>query len=631
MKKRVGIYANGWGNEYLQEIIKGVFSEAKKENADVFTFVEYSVPGGSDNDGEINIYRLPEMAAFDGVIFLANSFNDQRVLDFLQEEVGRTNVPAVCLEYVMDGVPTIRSDNYSGMYGLAEHLLTEHNAGRVLVIAGPEEHQESNERVQAVRDVYEKYGCTIPSENIVHGNWAKDSAQSILEQWLSEHKELPLAVICANDIMAQGVCERLLEKGIRVPEEVLVTGYDYLKEGQESYLPLASVSHEWKEMGRKAFDCLKAQWNKKKVSMDLCLKSKFLPGKSCGCRTNQKSEKNSAAETDEKQAKMDSITVDSHFRHIYIALRKADNESSFGKSLSELFGEDHLLEGNELMICVDKEFFYIEEKDANLLGCGYRDDFKMSCCLQGGVPQEQREIKRKDAIFYYSDLYEEPGLYFYLPLTTENKSLGFAVMSGNMNIMEDKYLYIWTRHMNQYMEQVRRNITIADLTEKLRISSVTDKLTVVYNRSGCEERSYPMLEKLYSEGREGVVMIIDIDRMKRINDYYGHVYGDLSLTIVASVLKREVPGDWITSRFGGDEFMVAGERREVNLEELTERIYQQVEKEKRQRKLEFPLSLSIGSIVVDTKTSFDMREIIQRADQMMYIVKKRHHRILDNG
>lgn len=633
MKKKIAIFANGWGNEYLHEITNGVLSVSEKENTDVFTFVDFSIHSNSigTNDSEINIFRLPDLKKFDGAILLTNSFNDAKEIEYLQEEVKRTGVPAVSLEYKLDGITSIHTDNYSGMYELAEHMLTKHEAKEILLIGGPKEHQESNDRIRAVVDAYEAHGVEIAKENILHGNWASSSALRCLEEWLEQSDHLPDAVICANDVMALGVCDYFQEKDISVPEDVMVTGFDYLLSGQDNYPSMASVSHEWQKMGQKAFDLLKQQWNGQKDAEEHRLSSKFFPGGSCGCKSKKAEEEIRIGRKKKAQLKkMDGFNTDSHFRHVYNALRKVDDEKGLEEGLNHLFVNDHWMEGNDLMFCLEKEFFHIEDDDRNLINNGYGEEINLVFCLQDGVPQPQKVLKREEAVFYYSDRYEKPGLYIYVPISTENKTLGFAVMSRDMNIVEENYLYIWTRHMNQDMEQVRRNVRIANLTEKLRLSSVTDKLTGVYNRSGCEEKSYPMLEKLHREGKEGVVMIVDIDRMKTINDFYGHVYGDHSLRIVAEALQKESPADWITSRFGGDEFMVAGERRDIDLDDLTERIYRRVRKEKIERYLDFPLSLSIGSIVIDTNTPFNMREAIQRADQAMYIVKNRHHAMLDN-
>ena len=54
-------------------------------------------------------------------------------------------------------------------------------------------------------------------------------------------------------------------------------------------------------------------------------------------------------------------------------------------------------------------------------------------------------------------------------------------------------------------------------------------------------------------------MFIDINRMKLINDYYGHLQGDIAIKVVADVIKKCISENWLPIRFGGDEFLVVGQ------------------------------------------------------------------------
>lgn len=631
MKKKVAVFANGWGCEYMHQISDGLMRRAKKENADIFTFVDFSVHGQSDgfNDGEMNIFHLPEIGEFDGVVLLANSYNDAHELEYLCHEVKRTGIPAISLGYELAGMVNICTDNYSGMYELAEHLLLVHNVREVLIIGGIKGHQESNERIRAVLDAYQENGCPVPEENVAYGNWAADSAVDCFIEWTRRTGHHPQAVICANDVMALGLCDYFDENDISVPEDIIVTGYDRLAEGQRAKPTMVSVSQEWEQMGEAAFDCLMRLWNGEKCD-DLWLNSKFYSGGSCGCRqVEEEAPSPHQRKKAQQNTRMGFYSADSHFRHIYLATRRADNEDILEGSMNALFRDDHWMEGENFMVCLEKEFFRIEENDTNLRTIGYSNELNAICCLQEGVPQPRRVMQPMEAVFYFSRLSEKATQYIFVPIYTESRTMGFAIMNRDMGIAEDKFLYIWTRHMNQYMEQVRRNITIADLTRKLRLSSITDSLTGVYNRSGCEGQSYPMLEKYHANGERGVVMIIDIDRMKTINDFYGHIYGDLSLCLVATVLKEEAPKGWIPSRFGGDEFMLAGGLGTNDVEEVMNRLYDRVAREVKQRSLSFPLSLSIGYSIIEPDVPFNIRETIQKADAAMYEIKKQHHEMLD--
>lgn len=261
---------------------------------------------------------------------------------------------------------------------------------------------------------------------------------------------------------------------------------------------------------------------------------------------------------------------------------------------------------------------------------GYPEEMEVVCQLQNGKFEFGRRMPTKEAMFLASERSEKPGIYLFVPVRSDNNNVGFAMMTRNLNILIDNILYMWTRHVNQYMDQVISNVKITKLTKKLEELSVTDALTGVYNRMGCEKILYPYLEKCQNEGRRGIVMIADIDRMKSINDKYGHGEGDMALKLVSSVLKNELPEGFLVSRFGGDEFFIAGvSDGETPPEEIVRHVSARLEEEVKNRKIVFPLSVSIGAIELEQGERFELYECLQKADKFMYFVKERHHLSMD--
>lgn len=630
MKRRVAVFANGWGMEYLREVVTGIYGVARDADTDIFAFVNFTNLSGNEqiNNSESNIFRLPELRDFDGAIVMANSFNRPEEVEYVYHKVVESGIPAISIEYDYEGIRTISTDNYHGMYELAKHVVQEHGARQIVFVAGPREHAESNIRLQAVQDVADENGLSLPTENIVYGDWAKNVSKNLAGEWIDQHNCLPDIFICANDVMAMGVCDMLKERGYKIPEDVMVTGYDCIMPGQE-YLPsIASVDHEWRGMGEKALQILLDDMEGRKNEASFVMNTRFIPGGSCGCEScTQKIQ-----ERKERYShRADNLAWDAHFRHIYLSIRKAENADGLSHSLSSLFQNECWMEGGNFMLCLDREFFTIEEGDENLRSEGYSDCMDVICSLRNGIPRPHRIMEYRKAMFDVSNEIPEPGVYIFVPVYSEGKSYGFAMLTMDIDTVEDNGLYIWTRHLSENLEQVRRNITIADLTRKLTELSVTDMLTGVYNRAGCEKISYPMLEDWHRAGGTGAVMIADIDRMKTINDQYGHASGDQALRTVATVLKAQVPSDWIISRFGGDEFFIGGKLSEgMDLDVLRESIVQKLAQEVERRQISFNLTLSIGYVILKPDEDADMESHLRKADQLMYAIKKEHHKKIDN-
>ena len=633
MRKRIAVFVNGWGNDYLQQVVQGVSRRATQENIDIFLFVNYTAIAENQeyNVCELNIFRLPDLKDFDGVILMTNSFNLQEETDYLRQKLAEYPLPAVSLEYELEGIDSIISDNYFGMYELTEHMIQVHHVKQILFIGGPKEHQESNIRLKAVLDAAGENGITLRQEDILYSDWARELVKSQVKQWIDENHKLPEAIICANDVMATSLCEWLLEQGYRIPEDIRVTGYDCIPVSQDFEPVITTVTHRWQEMGELALGCILDKIAGRKSTTPGMLKTALVCGESCGCQITDGSFEKSISGRMTKRNKADAVKADSHFRHIYMAVRKVETAKELSESLSNLYEREHWMVGGNFMLCLEPQFFHIEEDDMNLGSQGYSDTVDVICSLKDGVPREHELLDRREVMYRVSNENKEPGTYIFVPIHTEGRTLGFAMLTCDIDIAEHNYLYIWTRHINQYMEQVRRNIKLAELTKRLTQLSVTDVLTGVYNRAGCEKIIYPYLQECQQTGGQGIVMIVDVDRMKTVNDKYGHGNGDLALRMVSGVLKTQLPEDFLVARFGGDEFFVAGRSKEgISVDGIIERVTKQLAEEVKKQEIPFELTMSMGGIQMEKGETFSLEKCLQRADENMYTMKEKRHAQIDN-
>ena len=630
MKKKIAVFAGGWSFEYVKDVISGIAEVAKQENVDVFSFVNYSLrwDAPAQCEAEFSIFTLPDLDDFDGIILLGNSFNLPMETEYFKEKIRNVKCPVVSVESEFENVPSVFTDNYAGMRELAEHIVKVHGVREILFIGGPEEHADSAERLRAVSDVARENGFDIPAENIKFADWGMSLAVEMALSWVNEHKRVPQAIVCANDIMAFSVTNTLKESGYDVPKDVIVTGYDYLMQMREFHPILASVSHEWESMGGKAIRMLLDKMQGKPIGNTL-LSTKFVPNESCGCCADTRT-----LYKDNTYFNLrDSIALDSHFRKIYLYICKNETKEELSDSLSSLFNHEHDIEGENFMLCLDPEFFRIQQGNTNLKNSGYSENMAVVGTVKDSQKQPYRMMKKREAIFAFADEKETSGVYMYVPIYNEERSYGFAVLTGELEILRNNRLYIWTRHMNQYLELVRRNIMIVDLTQRLTNLSVMDTLTGVYNRAGCEQITYPMLEEWKEQGGLGVIFLIDIDKMKSINDQSGHANGDLALRTVASVLRAEMPKDWIVSRFGGDEFLVGGRviDGEINIDDICHAVEECLANEVEKMGIHFPLTVSVGGVLIRPEDAFDIEKYLQMADEAMYRMKDKHHKIMEEG
>lgn len=633
MRKRIALFANAWGDECLIEVGTGIFEYTNKNEMDLFAFVNYSIPSADvsqmniENIGEFNIYTLPDLREFDGAILLTNSFNMREEVEYLTNAVREAEIPGVSILRDIEGLHCIDGDNYSGMYDLVNHLIQESGAKELLFISGSKGHTECTIRMQAFLDAAKANGIAIDDKNVRFGDWAASSAINIVEEWIESYGSLPDAVVCANDIMGMGLCEWLEENGYKVPEQVKVTGFDCLSIGQKRWPTLTTVNRNWKDMGYQAATMLFEEDRKHPVQRKLS--SSLVKGGSSGSVST-----NVSSEMYEKMIKesahggrKDSLTVDQHFRRLYMFIRKNENAEDLNRSIAAYLTKDGWMEGDYFMLCLHPDFFSSDDENNTMSEAGYPKEVSMVCCVKDGRLEPVQNISIRDAVFKASEENPEPDIYLFVPVHGGETHLGFTMMSRDFGIVEGNLLYIWTRHMNQYLEQVRSNARIAELTWKLTELSHTDILTKTHNRVGCEEIIYPLIDKCQECGGRSVLLMADVDHMKQINDRHGHAAGDLALCTVASLLRDELPKGFMVARFGGDEFLAVGEwDGAFELDAVIQSIEDKLSKVIAEKNFDFNLTVSIGGIILEAGEKFVLTEALQKADENMYREKAVHHK-----
>lgn len=162
------------------------------------------------------------------------------------------------------------------------------------------------------------------------------------------------------------------------------------------------------------------------------------------------------------------------------------------------------------------------------------------------------------------------------------------------------------------------------LEEKLRILSFTDELTGLYNRRGFFALAEQQLKLANREKTGKLLLSIDLDYLKKINDTYGHSEGDLILMETALLLKKSFRESDITARIGGDEFAVlVTENAEIKLEDITSRLNANLESRNTETNKPYMLSLSVGLTRYDPEQPCSIDELISNADKRMYEEKKK--------
>jgi diguanylate cyclase (GGDEF)-like protein len=167
------------------------------------------------------------------------------------------------------------------------------------------------------------------------------------------------------------------------------------------------------------------------------------------------------------------------------------------------------------------------------------------------------------------------------------------------------------------------------LRAELSNLAFTDDLTGLYNRRGFLPLTERQLKLGRRSGREMLLFFIDVDGLKRINDSFGHSEGDLALTRTAEVLGKTFRDSDVLARLGGDEFAALAIEASGHCEAtITARLRQNLETVSTNES-RYLLSLSLGVVRFDPRTTSSIAQLMLQADQAMYEHKTQRRR--DSG
>lgn len=233
------------------------------------------------------IYDLVDAAWLDGLVSWSSTIsvklNPVEVVEFHQRF---RPLPMVSLAQIIEGVPTLSIDSYHGMRAAIIHLIEVHGYRRLAFIRGPASHFYAQERYRAYTDVLQEYRIPFVPELVTRPlQW--DAGVEAVQILLDETHLRPgidfQAIVAVSDLLLLGAMKALQARGIQIPRDVAVVGFNDSMEGRLVTPPLTSVTMPFYEQGARAVEELAAQLAGKAVPTQVVLQSKLVVRQSCGC------------------------------------------------------------------------------------------------------------------------------------------------------------------------------------------------------------------------------------------------------------------------------------------------------------------------------------------------------------
>lgn len=634
--KKVALIMNSWKRFFTYAWPSGIIDGIRKHGEDINLYIFNSFASWSLDEryshGEYNIYELPDFSQFDGILIDINNMDDAEVIERLIAKVRASGKPVIALSHDIEGCYYAGIDNYAAITDIIEHLHIKHKCERFWCIAGPMDNFENRVRVKAIREYMDKNNIAYKEDDFYYENFDCQCGINGFKLLLDRNGEIPDAIICANDNIAVGVCEAAEEAGYRIPKDIKVTGFDDFDKASYYSPKITTVGHVREDVGTLAVEMLTKIWNGEKVEKFHYTENYPVYWDSCGCK--------SCKPVDRRAHDKEQILYEIKTNAFEGGMLEIEHDLQMLNSMREIVGciEDWLpnTKSDAIYLALDQRIYAYREitdiRQHNFLTNdelgkdGYPEQMRLAFIYESG----KAKISEDEIIHGLFPTFEsdKPGTVFlFQPIHIGEFEVGYMVFRDPEYLMSTQFLFTVVNTFSNAIENLHKKEKLAYFNKLLSKLYMTDAMTGLYNRQGYEQLARKYFDEKRAKGENVLIMFIDMDRLKYINDRYGHEFGDLAIKATAKVIQNCCGKDALAIRHGGDEFVVVMETMETDkIEELQQQIHLQLKTEARDENYPFGLSASIGYTITDLNPNRDFDDYVRDADEIMYDHKgaKRH-------
>ncbi|MCH5200609.1 MAG: GGDEF domain-containing protein [Oscillospiraceae bacterium] len=613
---------------YQTMLIDGIKKRAAEAgyNVAVFaSFFSHRQDSPLNEIGESHIFSLINYTLFDGFIVVPNALEAPGILDEISKNLKLTGKPVVYIDRESDEFYSVCSDDYSSFKLITNHLIHHHGFTKINCITGYPGLNLSELRLQGYKDALKENGIEIEEERYTYGDFWRVAPVEFVEHILTCGLELPQAVVCANDTMAIATCEALKERGIRVPEDIAVTGFDRILDGKVARPKVSSLEPSMSKIGTEAVELIINVLDGKPVEKAYYIPGTFYPSESCGC-ISQTHEQDRAADIDVvfKSKELGQYFVNSIYMSEHLQESK-DVDDLFARLAQYIFLLNDI---KTLHIFLNDNWDILQDRNsaASKPMPIYSETVNTKFFFDLNEKMEDFYSFPSELMFpplFYNSL--SPETYFILPLNFQNKTFGYSVCScQGETITPDAIFRNWIKYLSNTLEYLSSKQHLEWALKRLERMSEMDSLTGVYNRNGYENKVHHVFDRAKEESKDFLIIMGDLDCLKMINDNFGHAEGDNAIRIIAKALQNSFTEDEACARIGGDEFIMFGTGNfdEEKLKSYPTRIQEYLDHYNNNSSKPYLIGMSLGIYCQKVSQDSKLEEWIEKADENMYANKK---------
>ena len=634
--KIIGLMVCGAQDEATAEYIEHIVCRSKELGYKVIifnSFSDYFADSSSENPARA-IFKIINYDILDGIIILSETIKSNGVIEEITCNAKNRNIPIASILSPIDGCYNVVFDFKENFRKIIDHVIEKHDCKRVYFMSGIKGNDFAEDRLNCYRDAMAEHGLEVDENGIGYGDFWDQPTYKVMDKWIRDDKlPKPDAIVCANDSMAIAVCLKLSEYGYKVPDDIIVTGHDGI-DAEKCHSPrLTNAVTNIKGASIRAVDIIDEVLNGGNPPKKEIVPSTLVFSESCGCKSmtdhslNQKISELSAIIAEQEG-------FENHLNMMAMRLSEDNDFDTFRMHLAEYMEsawahaawicmapdgmKPRALTADEL--ADDTTFeppevkFFEGDKLVNVMSWEHDISYTPSSI----------EFDRREILPNLMEKLEKHDMIFFAPIHFQNAPQGYIGMCSLVDNNPFKFTQTFMSYLNMILEVMKQKLFISAAVSQLKSMYIQDFMTSLYNRRGFYSKIKPRLENCISLKYDLMVVSVDMDGLKGINDTYGHGEGDNAIKKLSTLLCQCSDDTTIVSRFGGDEFVVAsvcpdGEKTAKKFKTALRRkidAYNEISDKP------YKLSASIGISITKPDETTNLDELIELADSIMYRQKE---------
>ena len=561
------------------------------------------------------IYDLIRFDRLCALVILHDNIYDLHLMNYLVRSAQQQNIPVFYLGGKREDCVSIIDDYEAPYKELIRHVIRDHGVRNMFYIAGLRNEDNSIRRLRYFREVLEEYSVPFPEENLAYCNYLGTMAADTVREMIAVRDRLPRAILCANDSMAAAVCDELKAGGFRIPDDVIVTGFDGTPTAYLGVPQLSTCHTNPGELADLVVDLTCRFYNGEKLDKIYTHHYKTVLMESCGCSHITHPRFNALSTFQQAEA------IVNHENNLYYSIEQLlelkDRLDEFRK-LSAILLPDSALYINRSLLESDPDVEYRTNRiEEELIMIPYRK------------PDQQlvfRKVYRRDMPLPEPDLH---GTHILNVIHSDTLVFGYYAAHTNNLVSDTQLIKRVSDVMNMYFCILEARGRQVQLTARLENNLYLDSLTGLNNLKGLTRWFHQYVSDPDNHNRLLAMSVYAIPRFSWIFETYGMEETENIITAVTKALRRANPKALMIARLNEDQFAVMDSAEsEEGLKDIIDpavaEFYRQMDAWNAASKQDYFLEVNCGCTTLETGwESTSVENLIHLAIGEMYLNRLR--------